>query len=257
MQSWKFKKIKKSWQEPPAPNGHEGSCRIFKNFQLCIERFFVRSMKYQQVPHKAAYFYCPSCTAFKYMVGNKNGPSYRVCKCRSVLFWCCWIKKSFNAKLKVKKIEKFWLPRLRGPCQNFPIFEIFNFALKDLLNRLHKNSTLLVLNLTVLFNPTVLFIAPLYYRKGHFGMATWLILLYNWDIQYSSIPISEYWGKAGGYTSVSFNMIPRCYTRLASCQQSAWQIPSFLVRASDARPSTCQQITSPYQSTLVRETMYL
>jgi hypothetical protein len=53
-------------------------------FYFCIERFFVRSMKYQQVPHKAVYFHCPPapCTVFKYMVGNKNGPSYQ-CKAES------------------------------------------------------------------------------------------------------------------------------------------------------------------------------
>ena len=60
--------------------------------------------------------------------------------------------------------------------------------------------------------------------------------LYDWDIHYSSMPIPAYWGKAGCYTSVSFNMIPRYYTR---------------------RPS-CKQIPSPLgQSMLIRETIYL
>ena len=43
MQSWKFKKIEKILASPLAPSGLGAPARFFFNFQLCIERFFVRS----------------------------------------------------------------------------------------------------------------------------------------------------------------------------------------------------------------------
>ena len=45
---------------------------------------------------------------------------------KSVLFRCCWIKKSFNAKLKIKKIEKNLAPlQLRGSGAPVKILTIF------------------------------------------------------------------------------------------------------------------------------------
>ena len=58
------------------------------------------------------------------MVGNKNGPSYWVYKCRSVLFRCCWIKKIFQCKVENKKNRKILSSAAPGPCQNFRFLKL-------------------------------------------------------------------------------------------------------------------------------------
>jgi len=124
-----------SWKILASPSPLRGSGVLpeffyFLNFELCIERFLSVVLL-----GRGSLFLLPTLYLSVYRVGNQNWPP--TVGFESLLFCCGWIlKKSIDAKLQIffkTKNSGFPSP-LRGPCQNFSIFKIYNFALNDFLS---------------------------------------------------------------------------------------------------------------------------